>query len=75
MRELLCDHLTSKGFLDRGFTTRTRLDIMLREHQAGRRDNSTFLWLLLILELWLSDHSRLAQGAQGSLSLLTSTSL
>jgi asparagine synthase (glutamine-hydrolysing) len=75
LRELLCDHLTSKGFLDRGFTTRTRLDIMLREHQAGRRDNSTFLWLLLILELWLSDHSRLAQGAPGSLSLLTSTSL
>ena len=75
LRGLLWDHLTSKSFLDRGFTTRPRLEVMLREHDSGRRNNTDFLWLLLILELWLSDRSRPAQGAPGPLPLLTSTSL
>jgi asparagine synthase (glutamine-hydrolysing) len=73
LRGLLWDHLTSKSFLERGFTTRSRIDVMLREHSSGRRDNSDFLWLMLILELWFIDHARTGQGAPRPLSLLTST--
>jgi asparagine synthase (glutamine-hydrolysing) len=73
LRSLLWDHLTSKSFLERGFTNRSRIDVMLKEHSSGRRDNSDFLWLMLILELWFIDHARAAQGAPRPLSLLTST--
>jgi len=47
--------------------------VMLREQSRGRRDNSDFLWLMLILELWFIDHARTGQGAPRPLSLLTST--
>jgi hypothetical protein len=33
---------------------------MLAEHDRGRRDNATWLWSLLVLELWFRD---LEQGA------------
>ncbi len=56
LRPMLWDSLTSKRFLDRGFTSSGRMTEVLREHDSGRRDNSFFLWLLLILELWFQDH-------------------
>jgi uncharacterized membrane protein len=28
---------------------------MLEEHWSGRRLNSNFIWLLLVLELWLEE--------------------
>ena len=28
---------------------------MLEEHWSGRRLNSDFIWLLLVLELWLEE--------------------
>jgi asparagine synthase (glutamine-hydrolysing) len=56
LRPMLWDSLTSKSFLDRGFTSSERMTAVLKEHESGRRDNSFFLWLLLILQLWLADH-------------------
>jgi hypothetical protein len=53
---MLWDTLTSGNFLSRGFTTPARMTEVLREHDSGRRDNSLFLWMLLILQLWLVDH-------------------
>ena len=52
LREFLHDHLTSRRFRDRGFTDPAFLDALLNEHQSGRRDNSFWLWSLLMLELW-----------------------
>lgn len=52
LREFLHDHLTSRRFRDRGFTDPAFLSAMLAEHQSGRRDNSGWLWSLLMLELW-----------------------
>jgi asparagine synthase (glutamine-hydrolysing) len=56
LRPMLWDSLTSKNFLERGFSSSERMSAILAEHDSGRRDNSYFLWLLLILQLWLADH-------------------
>jgi asparagine synthase (glutamine-hydrolysing) len=55
LREMLWDHLTSSRFLDRGMVTPTFLRYLLEEHQSGRRDNSSWLWQLLFLELWFRE--------------------
>jgi asparagine synthase (glutamine-hydrolysing) len=67
LRSMLWDSLTSSSFLSRGFTTASRITEVIREHESGRRDNSYFLWILLILQLWLAD--------QDSRSLVSSDSL
>lgn len=56
LKPMLWDTLTSSSFLSRGFTTAARMTEVMREHESGRRDNSFFLWMLLILQLWLVDH-------------------
>ena len=55
LREYVGDNLHAKRFLDRGIVSERHLDAMLAEHWSGRRLNSGFIWLLLVLELWLSD--------------------
>jgi asparagine synthase (glutamine-hydrolysing) len=55
LREFLRDHLTSRGFLNRGFVSPRFLRYLIEEHERGRRDNNRILWSLLILELWLRD--------------------
>jgi asparagine synthase (glutamine-hydrolysing) len=75
LRGLLWDTLTSRRFLDRGFTTGPRLQVMLKEHESGRRDNSDFLWQLLILELWFLDQKNPAQNTPAAFSLQTSITL
>ena len=55
LRELLTENLTSRDFLDRGIVNRDRLDLLLAEHQSGRRDNSQWLWTLLMLEMWFRE--------------------
>jgi asparagine synthase (glutamine-hydrolysing) len=52
LREFLWDHLTSVEFQQRGIVQPEFVKAMLQEHQSGRRDNSTWLWRLLMLELW-----------------------
>ncbi|HVW10826.1 MAG TPA: asparagine synthase (glutamine-hydrolyzing), partial [Bryobacteraceae bacterium] len=67
LRSMLWDSLTSKSFLDRGFTTSKRIGDVLREHDSGRRDNSFFLWVLLILQLWLADRESCPAESHASL--------
>jgi asparagine synthase (glutamine-hydrolysing) len=72
LRPMLWDSLTSKSFLDRGFfTSSERITALLREHDSGRRDNSVFLWLLLILQLWLVDHEERLTAHCGSMAAPT----
>ena len=63
---MLRDTLTSASFLSRGFTTADRVNEMIREHESGRRDNSYFLWLLLILQLWLLEQEAAARASDSS---------
>jgi asparagine synthase (glutamine-hydrolysing) len=55
LKQYVQDTLRSKRFLDRGIVSPPHLDAMLEEHFSGRRPNSNFIWLLLVLELWLND--------------------
>jgi asparagine synthase (glutamine-hydrolysing) len=55
LREMLWDHLTGSHFLDRGIVSPDFLEAMLQEHQSGRRDNSQWLWVLLMLEMWFRE--------------------
>lgn len=52
LRSMLWDHLTSRAFLDRGMVSQHFVSHLLKEHDTGRRDNSHWLWMLLMLELW-----------------------
>ncbi len=52
LREMLHDHLTGPSFLSRGIVSPRFLRGLLYEHDIGRRDNSHWLWALLMLELW-----------------------
>jgi asparagine synthase (glutamine-hydrolysing) len=55
LREFLRDHVTSAAFLDRGIVSPDFLHTLLEEHDAGRRDNSQWLWSLLVLSLWFHE--------------------
>jgi len=52
LRDYLRDHLTSARFERRGIVRPRFLRSLLEEHAAQRRDNSHWLWMLLMLELW-----------------------
>ena len=52
LREMLRDHLFSDRFLSHGIVSRPGLEAMIAEHDSGRRNHSTYLWLLLMLDLW-----------------------
>lgn len=55
LKPLLWDHLTGERFTHRGIVSREFLLHLLNEHEARRRDNSSWLWALLMLELWFRD--------------------
>jgi asparagine synthase (glutamine-hydrolysing) len=55
LRELLWDNLTGARFQNRGIVEPEFLKTMLEEHQSGRRDNSNWLWILLMLEMWFRE--------------------
>jgi asparagine synthase (glutamine-hydrolysing) len=65
LRDFLHDHLTSQRFLNRGFVAPRKLEAMLNEHWTGRRDNSNFLWLLLVLELWYVEQHSVVERDRG----------
>jgi len=52
LREYLQDHLGSSRFLGRDLVSPRFLETLIKEHEAMRRDNSRWLWALLVLELW-----------------------
>ena len=55
LREFLRDHVTAAQFLDRGIVSPEFLRGLLDEHDSGRRDNSHWLWSLLVLSLWFQE--------------------
>ena len=55
LREMLWDHLTSQKFRDRRIASPEFVRHLLEEHQSGRRDNRTWLWALLVLEMWFRE--------------------
>ena len=55
LREFLWDNVTSAAFLDRGLVSPEFLRALLEEHDSGRRDNSHWLWSLLVLSLWFQE--------------------
>lgn len=52
LRPLVWDTLRSKEFLGRGMVSEGFVKTLLEEHDSGRRNNSHWLWMLLMLELW-----------------------
>jgi asparagine synthase (glutamine-hydrolysing) len=52
LRTFLWDHLNNSRIEELGVVSPTFVRRMLAEHDAGRRDNSHWLWSLLMLELW-----------------------
>ena len=61
LREFLRDHVTAADFLDRGMVSPEFLRTLLDEHDSGRRDNSHWLWSLLILSLWFQEMAQPAR--------------
>jgi len=55
LRAFLWDYLTSMSLLNRGVVSASFVHEMLIEHDARRRDNSHWLWSLLMLELWFRE--------------------
>ena len=74
LRELLWDHLATPRFLERGIVSPEFLKHMLEEHQSGRRDNRTWLWSLLVLEMWFRDFEDSSTDARVPAAALASLS-
>ncbi|MDQ6652351.1 MAG: asparagine synthase (glutamine-hydrolyzing) [Acidobacteriota bacterium] len=64
LRERIRDTLMDSRFRQRGIVSTSYTDVLLDEHERGRRDHSMALWSLLTLELWHQvfvdgDHARI----------------
>jgi asparagine synthase (glutamine-hydrolysing) len=74
LRSFLWDHLDTPHFLDRGIVSAGFLRTLLEEHDSGRRDNSQWLFSLLVLALWFEDvaqeGSRMAVSSASGPTLL-----
>ncbi len=57
LRELVRDTLLSAKARQRGITNPHKVEEIIQEHESGRRNNSFFLYLLIVLELWLLENS------------------
>jgi asparagine synthase (glutamine-hydrolysing) len=55
LRDFVWDHLTSPAFLNRGIVQEPVVRALIEEHDRGRRNNSHWLWMLLVLELWFRE--------------------
>jgi asparagine synthase (glutamine-hydrolysing) len=71
LRAMLWDHLSRGPFLNRGIVSPPFVRQMLTEHDTGRRDNSHWLWSLLMLELWFREleQSGAPEACRSSLNL------
>ncbi len=67
LKSFLWDHLRSAEFRGRELTSAGFVDHLLEEHDRGRRDNSHWLWMLLMLELWFR-HTGAACVGRGNIS-------
>jgi asparagine synthase (glutamine-hydrolysing) len=73
LRAFLRDFVDSKRFFDRGFVSPKFVRYLIDEHEAGRRDNSHWLWALLMLELWARRTEEFQPAVSGSVSCSLST--
>ena len=55
LRDFLWDHVTDPRFLGRDMVAPEFLRALLEEHESGRRDNSHWLWSILVLALWFQE--------------------
>jgi asparagine synthase (glutamine-hydrolysing) len=56
LRRLPEEVLLDRHSIDRGWFSADRIRSLIRDHQDGSRDNSSKLWALLQLELWLRSY-------------------
>lgn len=52
LRPMLRDHLESARFFSRDIVSPPFVRAMIAEHESKRRNNTTWLWSLLMLEMW-----------------------
>jgi asparagine synthase (glutamine-hydrolysing) len=52
LRERMHEILSDSRTRERGYVNPAYLEVLLDEHERGRRDHSVGLWALLMLELW-----------------------
>jgi asparagine synthase (glutamine-hydrolysing) len=52
LRERIRETLNDPRTLQRGYVSRRHVELLLEEHERGRRDHAMGLWSLLMLELW-----------------------
>jgi asparagine synthase (glutamine-hydrolysing) len=52
LRDFVRDHLLGRQFTERGIVSPMFVRHLIEEHESKRRDNSDYLWALLMLELW-----------------------
>jgi asparagine synthase (glutamine-hydrolysing) len=52
LRTRIRETLTEKRTRERGYINPEYVDVLLSEHERGRRDHSVGLWALLMFELW-----------------------
>jgi asparagine synthase (glutamine-hydrolysing) len=52
LRQRIRDTLNDPRTLQRGYVSRSHVEVLLDEHERGRRDHAMALWSLLMLELW-----------------------
>lgn len=52
LRPMLRDHIESPRFFGRGIVSPPFVRHMIAEHESRRRNNTTWLWSLLVLEMW-----------------------
>lgn len=55
LRDMLRSVLLSSRFLNRGIANPAFVGALLDEHETGRRNNSHWLWSLLMMELWFRE--------------------
>ena len=69
LREMLWDHLTGPRFEERGIASPKFVRHLLEEHQSGRRDNRTWLWALLVLEMWFREFDSYSASPAAELAI------
>ncbi|MBA2733125.1 MAG: asparagine synthase (glutamine-hydrolyzing) [Acidobacteria bacterium] len=60
LRGMIRDVLTERRARERGYFNASYIELLFDEHERHRRDHSTQLWTLFMLELW---HRRYVDGA------------
>jgi asparagine synthase (glutamine-hydrolysing) len=63
LRDFICDHLESRRFRERGIVRPEFVTYLLKEHLAGRRNNRSQLYALLMLELWYREEEERTREA------------